>query len=314
MNRQGQDRDRVESQTSSIASTTKGWFTHAVSEAQLRLFPQARPLVERFGVEFFRKTPKRAGVYVMSGDSGRILYIGKAKNLRQRLSSYRYVRPAGKTWKLAWQVRAITWEVCDDGAAASLRENELLRLHKPVFNVANTRSEHYPFIALRQNEGNLELRITKSAQARAGEKLFGAFKGLPLVRDGFAALMRLCWAAERKVQSPYEFPSALMSERLDAWNVTEQWIRELDDFFTGQQDAFIETLIGRVPSGVSRFQQAWHERDAEVAREFFARGPRRNAELRSRFELNDAPIAQGELDDLLVLRGVNAVAECAAVG
>ena len=292
-----------------------GWFTDAVHDPQLRLFPQPRPLLERFGVEFFRAAPKRAGVYVMSGERGRILYIGKARNLRQRLSSYRYARPAGKTWKLAWQVRAITWEPCDDDAAASLRENELLRLHKPVFNVMNTRSEHYPFIGLRRTGNTIELRITKSPEAREGEELFGAFKGLPLVRGGFAALMRLGWAAARQIQSPFDFPSALMRERLDEWVMADGFAAELiEDFLAGRSDELIDALTRRLPAGVSRFQQAWHEQDAELAREFFARGPRRTAELRRDFALQDALVAQSELDDLLALRGVNAVAEKALVG
>src|SRR5215207_7877206 len=146
-------------------------------EAQLRLFPDPRPLLERFGADFFRAVPKRPGVYLMTGERDRVLYIGKARNLRQRLSSYKYPRSSRKLLRLGCRVRSIVWEICDDGLAASMRENELLRLHKPMFNVLNTRAEHYPFLGLRVVEDGLILRLTKSSKAFPDEQLFGAFKG-----------------------------------------------------------------------------------------------------------------------------------------
>jgi excinuclease UvrABC nuclease subunit len=285
------------------------------SDLQLEFFPRARPLLERFGAQFFRSLPRRAGVYVMTGEAGRVLYIGKAGDLRQRLCSYKYVRPAGKTWRLACRVRAITWEVCDDGSAASLRENELLRLHKPVFNVMNTRAEHYPFIGLRCAGGAIELRITKAPHPQCGEQLFGAFKGLPLVRGAFAALMRLLWIAEHQVTSPFEIPSVLWAENLEQWSIHDtSSVSRFEDFLNGRSEDLIDAARARLPGDISRFQAALHERDVELAREFFLRGPKRNAELRSAFHLHDALVAQVELDDLLVLRRANAVAQPALVG
>lgn len=272
-------------------------------DSQLEFFPRPRPFLERFGAEFFRAIPRRAGVYVMTGEGNRVLYIGKAKDLRQRLCSYKYIRATGKTWRLACRVRAITWEICDDAPAASLRENELLRLHKPMFNVMNTRSEHYPFVGLRCAGSAIELRITKVAQRQPGEQLFGAFKGLPLVRSGFAALMRLIWAAQHQLTSPFEFPSALLAERLEYWTISgSSAVTQLENFFRGRSDELIDAAVARLPKEISRFQQAFHEHDLELAREFFLRGPQRNAELRSTFQLNEALVPQAELDDLLVLR------------
>ena len=112
---------------------------------QLRLFPAPKPLVERLGVEFFRRVPDAPGVYLMADDYERLLYIGKAKNLRARLNYYRHVRPeraSRKVVRLVHAVRSIVYEVCACQNSALLRENELLRLHKPKFNVMNTRPEH----------------------------------------------------------------------------------------------------------------------------------------------------------------------------
>jgi excinuclease ABC subunit C len=60
---------------------------------QLWLFEPPKPLVERFGKEFFRGLPERPGVYLMCGASEGVLYVGKARNLRKRLSAYRVANP-----------------------------------------------------------------------------------------------------------------------------------------------------------------------------------------------------------------------------
>ena len=60
---------------------------------QLLLLPDPRPLVERLGPDFFTKAPQRPGVYVMRDAADRVLYVGKAKNLRKRLGSYRVANP-----------------------------------------------------------------------------------------------------------------------------------------------------------------------------------------------------------------------------
>src|ERR1041384_6092768 len=57
------------------------------------LFPPPRPLLDRLGEEFFRQLPRRPGVYFMCGPGEGVLYVGKAKDLRRRLASYRVANP-----------------------------------------------------------------------------------------------------------------------------------------------------------------------------------------------------------------------------
>ena len=61
--------------------------------SQTLLFPDPRPLVERLGNDFFRQLTDRPGVYLMQDAAGLVLYVGKAKNLRKRLGSYRVANP-----------------------------------------------------------------------------------------------------------------------------------------------------------------------------------------------------------------------------
>ena len=57
--------------------------------AQTLLFPDPKPLVERLGRDFFLTAPSCPGVYLMRDAQGAAVYIGKARNLRQRLAAYR---------------------------------------------------------------------------------------------------------------------------------------------------------------------------------------------------------------------------------
>jgi hypothetical protein len=275
-----------------------------MAEVQLRLFPESRPLLERLGAEFFRAVPKHSGIYVMADELGRVLYVGKARNLRQRVASYKYPSASHKVARLNWKVRSITWELCDDGVAAGLRENELLRLHKPTFNVLNTRSEHYPFIGLRMHREHLALRLTKSAEPLDGEELFGAFKGLPLARAAFGALLRLLWLSENSRASLFDLPSALLRPKpFETWTICglgARWAPLLREFLSGQSDTLARSW--EELKTVSCFERAFYDRDREILSEFFVRGPQRNARLRTLFHVAGPCISQSELDDLLVLR------------
>ncbi len=69
------------------------WENFHMAAGQLWLFPPPKPLVERLGEEFFRALPSSPGVYLMCGDAEGVLYVGKARNLRKRLCSYRVANP-----------------------------------------------------------------------------------------------------------------------------------------------------------------------------------------------------------------------------
>lgn len=280
---------------------------------QLRLFPAPKPLVERLGVDFFRRVPTTPGVYFMSDERERVLYIGKAKNLRQRLNSYRYIRPeraSRKLVRLVHQVRSVVWETCACADSALLRENQLLRLHKPRFNVLNARPEHYRFIGVRQIGEALELRLTRETGRRHGETIHGAFKGLGRARGGFASLLRLLWIKEHQPATIHALPSSLTRERqpvqmnfnivaLDGLRIVELLRRFLD----GHSDELLRqfTLV-TVPGVETELCLArLCEQDLESLAHFQRFGPVRNRHLREHCAHPELVIAQDELDDLLVI-------------
>ena len=106
---------------------------------QLWLFPHPKPLVERFGEEFFRGLPVRPGVYFFCGPREGVLYVGKAKNLKKRLASYRVANPERfprRMIRLLHQVTRIEWDECPDDSTARFREEMLITVLQPRFNEA----------------------------------------------------------------------------------------------------------------------------------------------------------------------------------
>jgi len=278
---------------------------------QLRLFPAPKPLVERLGADFFKRVPREPGVYLMSGEAERLLYVGKANNLRQRLGSYKNAQPervSRKVIRLVHQVRAITWEVHSSPETALLRENELLRLHKPKFNVMNTRPEHYLFIGLSATvQHGISFRLTKKARAEAGEQLFGAFKGLFRVRLACAALTRCLWWLDHR-----DFPDLPFGFFDEKPRVCDLFLRRLDEsriaslvrkFFAGTSSELLQFLAEAlaVESEKSPWFRQVHQSDLETLQIFFQFGPARNRRLNHNDSQTDHLIEQAELDDLLVL-------------
>src|ERR1700679_4045056 len=109
--------------------------------AQLLLIPDPRPLIDRMGLAFFHELTERPGVYLMRDAQDNILYVGKARNLKKRLNSYRVANPdrlARRHLRLLRAVARIELQECANEAVALAKEAELLLALKPKFNRAGT--------------------------------------------------------------------------------------------------------------------------------------------------------------------------------
>lgn len=130
---------------------------------QLWFWPPPRPLVERFGADFFRQLPAAPAVYLLCGPGEGILYVGKARNLRRRLAAYRVANPERlprRLIRLLHQVTRIEWDLCPSEAAASHREAELIAALNPRFNRAGTAWPAGPTLP-RPGEGRRRLQTDR---------------------------------------------------------------------------------------------------------------------------------------------------------
>jgi excinuclease ABC subunit C len=88
------------------------------------------------------------GTYRMVGEAGEIVYVGKSKRVRARLLSYFRAREGDKAWRIVSEARSLSWEYEPSEFAALLRELELIKRHRPRFNVRHKRDGRYSFLKL----------------------------------------------------------------------------------------------------------------------------------------------------------------------
>ena len=148
----------------------------------------------KFGADFLAAVPREPGVYRMYDAAGRLLYVGKARDLRRRLAQYRTTRRTKKDRKRRALVRAadrIEWQVCASELDASLTEIGLIQALRPRRNVAGAFPFLYPFIGIRADGAETRFCLTTLPDAFAAFALHGAFRSREVTRDAFFALMRL---------------------------------------------------------------------------------------------------------------------------
>ncbi len=134
---------------------------------------------------------RQPGVYRMVDDSGGILYVGKAKALRNRVANYVQVdRLPQRLKRMVALTRGMVVVTTGSEAEALLLESQLIKRHRPPFNVLLRDDKSFPFIAL---NGNHEFpRLAKHRGARRdGEIYYGPFAGAGAVNTTLNALQKV---------------------------------------------------------------------------------------------------------------------------
>lgn len=122
---------------------------------------------------YLENAPETPGVYRMLDKNGKIIYIGKAKNLKNRLKQY--TRDVfGKTLKMVALVCEIQYSVTESESAALLLEAQLIKKFKPQFNILLKDDKSFPFIKLRLNHEFPQLIKYRGRDFSDGE-FFGPF-------------------------------------------------------------------------------------------------------------------------------------------
>ena len=118
--------------------------------------------------------PKEPGVYRMLDARRKVLYVGKARNLKKRVSSYFQRQPESpRTRAMAQQIRDISFTVTASEAEALVLEHNLIKQLKPRYNVLMKDSKSYPYILLSE-EKYPRLQLYRGNKSRPGS-YFGPF-------------------------------------------------------------------------------------------------------------------------------------------
>jgi predicted GIY-YIG superfamily endonuclease len=233
--------------------------------------------------------PRDAGVYLFLDEHQDVLYVGKARNLRQRLQQHAATRRQETRLHQKYDlVRRIVWEIAADEEAAFWREADLIFALRPPFNTNPGlrgrdpvgKDPQAPYIVVAEDATGT-LHFTLEPVVPATGSAYGCFphlgKGVAsdlgiACSDGYTALLRLLWAAAGQGA---RMPAAVTRSAPSSFTVAAPAdIRVgLHRFLSGTRPRFADDLL-HASSHRPEFMRPALRRDRASALRFFAAGPR----------------------------------------
>lgn len=144
-----------------------------------------------------KTAPDLPGVYMFQDSGGDVLYVGKALSLKKRLASYLPALPGGnngrvvaKVAEMAGRATSLEWIVTSSEAEALLLEHNLIKRHRPPFNVSLRDDKSYPYIIITMEDEFPRVMFTRQPHRR-GNLYFGPYSSAAKVRETLDILGRV---------------------------------------------------------------------------------------------------------------------------
>jgi len=140
---------------------------------------------------FLKNASTHPGTYRMYDDKGEMLYVGKAKNLKKRLSSYfRKTGLSSKTKLLVKQIHNIEITITHTEGEALLLESNLIKEHRPRYNILLRDDKSYPYIFISENDAFPRISIHRGTKRKKG-KYLGPYPNAGAVRESLNFIHKL---------------------------------------------------------------------------------------------------------------------------
>jgi excinuclease ABC subunit C len=134
--------------------------------------------------------PDEPGVYRFFDENERVIYVGKARSLKNRLNSYFQKNVGEKTYRMIHAANRVDWTIVRSEVEALQLEFSWIKEENPQFNVQFKDDKSYPFLALTMDEEIPRLMITRRSK-RKGVVYFGPFAHAWALRTTFDVLLKL---------------------------------------------------------------------------------------------------------------------------
>lgn len=276
------------------------------------LFDNTPLLEKRLGKSLFENLPASPGIYRFYDKQGDLLYVGKSRNLRNRIFSYKRAKAGTVSRKISRMISRIArFEIEETKTEkdALLLENRWIREHRPPFNHANKQTEAYYHIYFLPGVHQFEFRLSMSIHHETNrDHWYGAFKGHAPVRRSLGSLLQLLWMTEQNTRSPFHLPVQLTrrltpvcftlplgrSSPLHRWDAAAG----VDRFLMGESCEILDLLAVRIEASpaLSHFQARFLEDRLYHLKTFFDKKLRAYRSMRGANRLID----RNQLDDLVV--------------
>ncbi len=141
---------------------------------------------------FLANVSQRPGVYRMLGADGEVLYVGKARNLKNRLTSY-FVGKAqtAKTMTMVSQIANVEVTVTASETEALLLEYNLIKKHRPRFNVALRDDKSFPYLYISTDHEYPRISFYRGSRSRMPGRFFGPYPNARATRETLLLLQKL---------------------------------------------------------------------------------------------------------------------------
>ncbi|MCC7354461.1 MAG: excinuclease ABC subunit UvrC [Anaerolineae bacterium] len=218
--------------------------------------------------------PAKPGCYLMKDAEGRIIYVGKAVNLRARVRSY-FQATAGvspKTGHLVMQITDLDWIVAPSELEALILENNLIKRHKPRYNVRLKDDKTYPYIKIHWQDAYPKITITRRME-QDGARYYGPFTSAWAVQQTLDVLRRIFpyLTCDREITGKDPRPCLYFHIGRCAGPcigaVSQEEYREiiagLGSFLEGQTEAVLQELEAKMAAAAEllQFERAARYRD-----------------------------------------------------
>ncbi len=223
--------------------------------------------------------PDTPGSYQFLDESGRVIYVGKAKSLRSRVSSYFGTGKHPRTAAMVNTAASVEWIQVANDVEALMLEYNLIKKHRPRFNVRLVDDKSYPYLALTVSHDWPRPHIVRGKK-RKGTKYFGPYAHAYAVRNTLDELLKIfplrsCSDAKLNRHAKLGKPCLLFhidkcsGPCVDA--VSKEQYKEYEDGFTkflnGSSDEVVTDLTQKMSAAASKqeFEQAGRLRDQLAA-------------------------------------------------
>ena len=142
--------------------------------------------------EELKKMPDKPGVYIMKDENGSIIYVGKAVVLKNRVRQYFQASAvhSPKVQAMVARIKEFEYIVTDSELEALILECNLIKNHRPKFNILLKDDKNYPYIKISMNEEYPRIYMTRRVE-RDGAKYFGPYSNVFVVKETIGLLKKI---------------------------------------------------------------------------------------------------------------------------
>ncbi|HHY81099.1 MAG TPA: excinuclease ABC subunit UvrC [Clostridiales bacterium] len=210
--------------------------------------------------------PDKPGVYIMKDSAGKVIYVGKAVSLKNRVRQYfRSTGHIGKVGAMVSNVADFEYILTDNEVEAFILECNLIKKYKPKYNILLKDDKHYPFIQVTTGEDYPRILLTRRIK-KDNHRYFGPYTSARAVRETIEVIkkifpVRTCNRNIREGQSPERpclnyyigqcWGPCLGNVKKDDY---QQMIKDVCRFLEGKQEAILDDLRTKMEDAAESLQ------------------------------------------------------------